>query len=178
MGSAALAQGGGCDFTCEDVSTTMEGFFTVLEEPLISVDDECKSHPKNTRLCFRVCEMEPSEGESMIVRHCEYKKLDASECDASNTGVYACQRVQIIRSQSGADLIYSYVGMIYKWAASIIGIVSVLTIVYSGIGIMASAGDSGNLDKHKQRITQSIVGLVILFLSGLILYTINPTFFV
>ncbi len=150
-------------FTCEEVSTAKEGFFVILEE-VVSMEKTENSIP-----CFRVCERAVDSN-----RNCEIK----TQCEAISAKDFDCQRVQVLRAESGAELIYSYVGMIYKWAAGTIGIISVFTIVYSGIGIMASTGEGGSIDKHKTRIMQSLLGLVILFLSGIILYTINPTFFV
>ncbi|MFC1655773.1 hypothetical protein ACFL3C_02805 [Patescibacteria group bacterium] len=149
-------------FTCEEVSTSESGFFVILEEVVsMEVTD-------NSRPCFRVCEKKVQAN-----RVCKIQ----TKCEAISASDFDCQRIQVLRADSGAELVYSYVGMIYKWAAGTIGIISVFTIVYSGIGIMAS-GEGGSMDKHKTRIMQSLLGLVILFLSGIILYTINPTFFV
>lgn len=88
-----------------------------------------------------------------------------------------CQPVQVLKSDSGTDLLFLYVGTIYRWAASVIGMVAVLVIVISGIQISAAAGEQQAITNAKTRIFQSIGGLVLLFLSGIILYTINPTFF-
>ncbi|GEM_PF-2512545 len=90
---------------------------------------------------------------------------------------YTCSIQERIEGTSGSGLLANYIGAIYKWAAGIVGIVAVLIMVASGIQISAAGGDSAKLDSAKNRILQSIIGLAILFLSGLILYTINPTFF-
>lgn len=153
-------------FTCEKVSTTQEGFYVILEESLITKEQADKMD--DTILCFRVCALEPEAG----------KRVCDLESSCPNDPNKTCQLVQVIKSTSGAGLLYTYVGMIYKWAAGTVGIISVFVMVYSGIGIMMAGGDSGAIENHKKRITQSLFGLVILFLSGLILYTINPTFFV
>lgn len=158
----AFAQG----FTCEQVSTSEEGFFVILEEVVSSEKTE------NSIPCFRVCEKEVQ-----TQRICEIK-TKCEQVKNSKAKAFDCQRVQVLKAKSGAELVYSYVGMIYKWAAGTIGIISVFTMVYSGIGIMTASGEGGSIDKHKTRIMQSLLGLVILFLSGIILYTINPTFFV
>lgn len=159
-------------FECKDVtaSTTAQGFFVILEEPLIAKED-AKAN-KNMRLCFRVCAKKTDKGK----RACEIK----SKCEGGGDikGDFTCKRIQVIEAEEGRTLLYTYIGMIYKWAAGVIGIVSVLTIVYSGVMISMAGGDSGKIDKAKERIIQSLFGLVVLFLSGLILYTINPTFFV
>lgn len=149
-------------FSCSEVGTAKEGFFVILEEPIATSESE------DVAFCFRVCKKEATDGKSL----CDIK--DA--CDTSTDST--CQRVQIIKAKSGTALIYTYVGMIYKWAAGTIGIVAVLIMVGSGIGIMTAGGDSGVIDKYKEYIMRSLIGLVVLFLSGLILYTINPTFFV
>lgn len=88
-----------------------------------------------------------------------------------------CSVMERITGKSGTDIFSQYVGALYKWAAGIVGIITVLIIVFSGVQISASA-DGGQIDEAKHRIMQSIIGLVILFLAGLILYTINPGFFV
>lgn len=88
-----------------------------------------------------------------------------------------CKRVQVILASTGADLLYSYVGIIYRWAAGTIGIVSVLFLVVGGFEIATAGGDTGKIDKAKTRIMQSLAGLVLLFLSALILFTVNPNFF-
>jgi len=85
--------------------------------------------------------------------------------------------VQVFLSKSGVDMLYIYIGAIYRWGASVIGIIAVLVIVISGIQISAAGGEQSVVTSAKTRITQSLIGIVILFLSGIILYTINPTFF-
>ena len=74
-------------------------------------------------------------------------------------------------------MIYGYIAMIYQWGASIVGIIAVTVIVFSGIQISAAGGDPEAVTSAKKRILQSLAGIAVLFLSGLILYTINPNFF-
>lgn len=140
------------------------GIYVILEEPLGGPD---------ALYCFRVCtKLDP--GKSSATNICKIKAKCETDKDLGEN--VSCQRIQILHAESGSDLIFKYVRMIYLWAAGTIGIVSVFTLVYSGIAISASAG--GDIAGFKQRIMQSLMGLVVLFLSGLILYTINPTFFV
>ncbi|MBI4994242.1 hypothetical protein HZC21_01185 [Candidatus Peregrinibacteria bacterium] len=96
---------------------------------------------------------------------------------ASPIPLVHCSLVERITGETGTDVFSQYVGALYKWAASIVGIVTVLIMVFSGIQISMAGGDSAKIDSAKNRIMQSIIGLVILFLAGLILYTINPGFF-
>lgn len=146
---------------CAGYASDTSGFIVILEEPLGGPD---------AIYCFRVCDIEAEGGK----RTCQLKdKCEGSDPKKEST----CKRVQIIEATSGTHLLNQYVKMIYLWAAGTIGIVAVLTIVISGVEIMAK-GASGSIDEPKNRISQALLGLVILFLSGLILYTINPTFFV
>ena len=68
--------------------------------------------------------------------------------------------------------------MIYRWAATIVGLVAVIVIIVSSIQLSVAGGDSSAVESAKRRILQSIGGLAVLFLSGLILNAINPDFFV
>lgn len=97
---------------------------------------------------------------------------DPSQCEIDSI----CEKRQWIIGDSGASIIKIYVKQIYIWAAGTIGFISVIIIVINGIRISVS-GASGDITQAKERILQSISGLVLLFLSGLLLYTINPTFF-
>lgn len=103
----------------------------------------------------------------------KYKNKENPSANAK----FSCREVQVILTKGGTTAIYGYIGMIYRWSASIVGIIAVTVIILSGIQISAAGGDQEAVDSAKKRILQSIAGIIVLFLSGLILYTINPTFF-
>ncbi len=160
------------EFKCADVLKADKGFYVILEEPLGGPD---------AKYCFRVCnDVTATPGQAATgttkTRICELKDVCAGGGSLNKLDIN-CQRVQIIQATGGVDLLNQYVRMIYLWSVSVIGIISVLIIVVSGIEMMIT-GSSGSIDEAKGRIVKSLLGLVILFLSGLILYTINPTFFV
>lgn len=90
---------------------------------------------------------------------------------------YSCKEVQAILTRGGTSAIYGYINMLYRWGASLVGIIAVTIIIISGIQISASGGDSEAINAAKKRILQSVVGIIVLFLASLILYTANPTFF-
>lgn len=96
----------------------------------------------------------------------------------NDTPAISCSVMERISGSSGVDIFGKYVGALYSWAAGVVGIVAVLTMVFSGIEISMAGGDTAKLDEAKTRIAKCLVGIAILFLSGLILYTINPGFFV
>ena len=89
----------------------------------------------------------------------------------------SCRTVGVIEGDSGVSLLSNYVGLIYRWAAAIVGMISVVIIIVSGVQISIAGGDTGKIDEAKKRIIQSLAGLIVLFLSGVILYSINPNFF-
>lgn len=117
--------------------------------------------------------------ESELKTECPKTSISSPSAKAEKEKTYTtCQKVQVlVTKKGGAGLIYLYVGTIYRWAASLVGILCVLMLVINGIIISASAGDQQAVTNAKTRITQSLVALVILFLSAIILNTANPNFF-
>ncbi len=87
-----------------------------------------------------------------------------------------CERRQWIIGSSGAGILKVYAKQIYTFAALMVGAVTVTNMVYSGIMITIT-GSSGDISAYRDRITQGILALVLLFASGAILYTVNPNFF-
>jgi hypothetical protein len=167
-------------YQCEDLGRPdkLKGkIVTIIEEPIGNPTENKptiepgKEDPVIVINCFRksVCETDENNRKT-----CE-PPVFATIC--SNDGDDICQPIQAYLARSGANLLYSYVGNIYRWAAGMIGIVTVLYLVVGGVEIATAGGDQGKIDKAKERIMQSITGLVLLFLSALILYTINPNFF-
>ncbi len=82
-----------------------------------------------------------------------------------------------VAGKNGIDLFTNYIALIYKYAASIIGIICVLIIVISGVQISFGGANSELVNQGKERIMQAIFSLALLFLSALILKAINPGFF-
>lgn len=89
----------------------------------------------------------------------------------------SCEQVMAILSKGGTTMIEGYISTIYTWAAGLVGLIAVTVIIISGIQIAMSGGDTQAVESGKNRILKSLSGLAVLFLSGLILYTINPNFF-
>jgi len=139
---------------------------TIIEEPL-SLDDE--GDPDSdyyTKTCYRQYESKTDPGK--LTRTCD----KGSDPDAY------CDPVQVIFvSKGGLTMLYGYIGYMYRWAASFIGLIAVAVIIVSSAQISMAGGDSDATKSAKDRIVKSISGLAILFLSSLILYTLNPTFF-
>ncbi len=157
--------------TCKDVNDPkkIQGkIITVLEEEISSGGPGAAGEEIIT--CVRETIRDAQNNEMS-----EY--TSPGKCTPTSDGETRCKRVQVYIAGSGTELLYRYVGSIYRWAAGTVGIVCVLLLVLGGIEIASAGGDTGRMDKAKARITQSLGGLVLLFLSALILYTINPNFF-
>lgn len=122
-------------------------------------------------ICCRVTETTENSGDKVTKT-----KLNSGTCGTCNTNKI-CDEVMVILSKGGTSMIEGYIASIYTWAASLVGLIAVTVIILSGIQIAASGGDTQAVDSAKSRIIKSISGLAVLFLSGLILYTINPNFF-
>lgn len=111
---------------------------------------------------------------------CTYK-------DATNNNIYtneycvqlesAIGSTQSIHGKTGLDLLRNYIGVMYKYFASIIGILAVLVIVVSGIQMSMAGFNSEFSSQAKTRIFQALASLILLFLISLILRTVNPIFF-
>jgi len=165
--------------SCDDVQNNTDEakkyIITIVEEPIGSTPESGEQVVQ----CYRQTTLtpafdasgnptnQPASSTSIITGTCTY--------DEKN-GV-TCQKIQVYYAASGADLLFTYISRVYKWAAGTVGIITVLYLVWGGIEIAASQGDTGKMEKAKAKIIQSIGGLVLLFLSALILYTINPNFF-
>jgi|GEM_PF-2124156 len=137
-----------------------------------SIGDEAKVTTVYKGVCCMILE---DQGDGTY--ECkDQRTIYFTSSDNCNGGSMECSRRQWIIGDSGASIIKVYVKQIYIWAAGTIGFIAVVTIVLNGIRISVS-GVSGDITQAKERIIQAISGLVLLFMSGLILYTINPTFF-
>lgn len=179
MSLLPIAKAEGPIIGCNDLGDPkkMESYImTILEEKILAPGSKDFKNNKETEIfsCFRESTCTKIEDKTS----CNQKYVET--CTSSNTDKEQkmCQPVQVILAKSGAELLYAYVGSIYRWSAGTVGMVAVLYLVIGGVEIAASGGDDSRITKAKERIFQSIMGLVLLFLSALILYTINPNFFI
>jgi hypothetical protein len=86
-----------------------------------------------------------------------------------------CQRVGVVIGRGGLELLKNSVRLFYIFAASIVGLVAVGQIMLAGLKISTSNSETS---AAKDAIVKAFLSLALLFLSGVILYTINPNFFV
>lgn len=159
---------------------------------IVTIEEPLETELTNTgqtkvRTCTRntFCVRRVEKGEQECITYlnakdgkpfCSTQASNYMKAHPGDASLY-CQPVQVFLSSTGTDLLFVYISTIYKWAASVIGIIAVLVIVISGIQISAAAGDQQGVTNAKNRIVQTLGGLALLFLSAIILYTINPNFF-
>lgn len=106
-----------------------------------------------------------------------YYTEDFATCTKfAGNGTPLCSQRQWLIASSGVGLLKLYVKQIYTFGATAVGFIAMAMLIYYGIRISAS-GVSGDISEYKQKIMQAISGIVLLFLSALILYTVNPDFF-
>lgn len=159
---------------------------TKIEEPLEIAEDDELGADFRQRKCYRhTLQFRDTTLESVET----LTELSKSACPLAEAEglaeasteefkiLYSCREIQVILSKGGTSMIYGYIGMIYQWGASVVGIIAVTVIIFSGIQISAAGGEQDAVTSAKKRILQSLAGIAVLFLSGLILYTINPNFF-
>lgn len=159
---------------------------TIIEEPF-NVESKGETPVDNyvVRACFRNTfqyyspDKKSLVSEATLAAFCSEKAQDLLEDESLKKYriKYSCKEVMVILTKGGTTAIHGYINLIYRWGAGMVGIIAVTIIILSGIQISASGGDSEAIGSAKKRIIQSIAGIVVLFLSSLILYTINPNFF-
>ncbi len=101
---------------------------------------------------------------------------DMASGSGSTTNSPNCLLRQWLIAETGMGLLKLYVKQIFTFGSFAVGAIAVATIILNGVRISV-AGVSGDISEAKQKITQALSGIVLLFLSALILYTINPDFF-
>jgi len=116
------------------------------------------------------------------IKGCQYSFWDGSFIDITvtkKTGPVQAILAYIPGNElyGGMGLLYSYVGLVYNWLSGIIVAFVVLVTIIGGIRMIVSNGDQGEYESGRKMITKALLGMVIWFLSSLILYLLNPTFF-
>lgn len=171
---------------CADPQGADKGYIiTILEEAFETETDNSNPNYK-TRICYRnnYTAKDTTTGEvvsySQLYKKCGDEKVKEWAANPPRGAEirFGCKEVLVILSKGGTSMIYGYIGMIYRWAGRLVGLIAVLVIVLSGMQLAAAGGDQDAVNSAKTRIIQSLTGIAILFLSSLILNTINPGFYI
>jgi len=70
-----------------------------------------------------------------------------------------------------------YVSRVFVFGSGLVSLVAILWIIVGGYEIMFAGAGSAEVTAGKEKITKALLGIVLIFLSALILHTINPGFF-
>jgi hypothetical protein len=81
-------------------------------------------------------------------------------------------------AQTGVGMFFTYFNLAWPWVVGSAAGVAVLQALVGGIQIMLSGGDSGKREEGKNRLLWALAGLLMIGLSGVILETLNPLFYV
>ncbi len=169
--------------------------YTIIEEPFSMKPFKSEDEKTGYKICYRhsmtITKWEAGKIDNRLpsayklaIEECGHENLSSTilnnDKKEGDEKIYSCTEVGVLYTDSkeGTNLIYLYIGMIYRWSASVVGIIAVLVIMISAIQLSLAGGEPEAVSSAKRRIIQSLAGIAILFLSGLILYTVNPTFFV
>lgn len=68
----------------------------------------------------------------------------------------------------------AFISSIYSFALTIVGIVIFVRILYAGFLLLTAAGNASKITDAKTKITNAVVGTILLFAAYLILNVINP----
>lgn len=68
----------------------------------------------------------------------------------------------------------TYIGSIFRYSLSIAAILATVMIIIGGFQWLLAAGESGKITQARERITNAVLGLVLLLVTVVILNTINP----
>lgn len=85
------------------------------------------------------------------------------------------QEAPILTTVEGTNLT-QYIKYVFYFALAISGIIALISLIWAGFIYLTSAGSVEKMTDAKSRMGAAFLGLVILFGSWMILYTINPQF--
>lgn len=127
-------------------------------------------------LCCFAGETSDGSKAGTIITCDDTRTIYTTTYDDCNSVAVNCDKRQWVIGSSGIGVVKLMVKQIFTFGALSVGSIAVGTMIFQGIKISVS-GVSGDISESKTKILQALSGIVLLFLSGLILYTINPGFF-
>ncbi len=83
------------------------------------------------------------------------------------------------RAQGGAEAIdipwiAQYMSAVYRYAVGIGGMLAAVMMMIGGVQYLTAGGDSSRVARGKQRITDALLGLMIVMGAYLLMYVVNP----
>lgn len=83
-----------------------------------------------------------------------------------------------LTGKPGLDTFFTYFNLLWPWMIGTSAGIAVLMAIVGGIQIIMSGGDPGKRGEGVQRLMNALLGLLMLVFAGLLLNTLNPSFFV
>lgn len=83
-----------------------------------------------------------------------------------------------LTGKPGLDTFFTYFNLLWPWMIGTSAGIAVLMAIAGGIQIIMSGGDPGKRGEGVQRLMNALLGLLMLIFAGLLLNTLNPSFFV
>lgn len=84
------------------------------------------------------------------------------------------QGAPVIGIPTGYKSLGELITFIFAWSLRLLGITVFVMIFYAGVIWMTAHGDTGQVGDAKKRMTNAVLGAILLLSAYLILYTINP----
>jgi hypothetical protein len=103
--------------------------------------------------------------------------LEGGRCTENNCVKQEGNICKAVISPTGITSFMYFISMIYRYGSWAIGILAVLMIIIGGITMSIGGASQESVNKGKKIIMQAIEGVILFFLIGVILHTINPNFF-
>ncbi|KKS25230.1 MAG: hypothetical protein A2736_00185 [Candidatus Yanofskybacteria bacterium RIFCSPHIGHO2_01_FULL_41_27] len=75
---------------------------------------------------------------------------------------------------TGYQSLGELITFIFAWSLRLLGITVFVMIFYAGVLWMTAAGNTGQVGEAKKRMTNAVLGAILLLSAYLILYTVNP----
>lgn len=172
--NTGLLEKGDCSATNPEDPTYKPKIITEITEP-VAPTVKLDENTKVITIYQGECCLSYYSNDGVIT--CEdVRTIYADKYETCTANGIHCNQRQWLIAQSGIGLLKLFTKQIYTFAAGAIGSIALGTIIFYGIKISVS-GVSGDISDAKNKILGAIAGIVLLFLSSLILYTINPDFF-
>lgn len=83
-------------------------------------------------------------------------------------------RINQYLSMGKVEDVAQYIGIMYNFLLSIVGLVAAVMMIIGGFQYLTSAGDTGKIGAAKSRMANAFIGMVLAFGAYAILNTINP----
>lgn len=162
-------------------------FATAATFALIPVASQAQTSPGATA-CFTPTECIQDQGQQAetgrnctdtqpccSTTRCYYQDLSCGPNQGKCLAKYPSAKLTVaIGSTTTVTDLSDYIGVVYRYSVSIAGLIAGIMIMIGGLQYLVARGDAGRVTKAKERISNAIIGLVLVLGAYLLLQTVNP----